>query len=105
MSPTRVARRGSRESSVCPSYALGPVRKLRSKRRVGNTVTKRYDAPRTPYQRMLLSGVLTEAQRQALDQQCLALDPIVLARDIQQTLDLLWKLADTRPIRREAARG
>jgi hypothetical protein len=82
-----------------------PVRKLLSKRRLGSTVVKRYDAPRTPAQRMLLSGVLTEAQRQALDQQCLALDPIALARDIQQTLDLLWKLADTRPIRREAARG
>lgn len=53
---------------------------------------------------MLLSGVLTEAQRQALAHQCQALDPIALARDIQLTLDLLWKLADTRP-RREAARG
>jgi len=63
-----------------------PVRTPRSKRRLGRTVTKRYDAPRTPYQRMLLSGVLTEAQRQALDPQCLALDPIVLARDIQLTL-------------------
>jgi hypothetical protein len=81
-----------------------PVRKLLSKRRLGSQVLKRYDAPRTPSQRMLLTGVLTEAQRQALDQQSLALDPIGVARDIQQTLDLLWKLADTRP-RREAARG
>lgn len=81
-----------------------PVRTLRSTRRVCSTVVKPYDAPRPPYQRMLLSGVLTEAQRPALDQQFLALDPIVLARDIQQTLDLLWKLADTRP-RRETARA
>jgi hypothetical protein len=30
---------------------------------------------------------------------------MALARDIHQTLDLLWELADTRPIRWEAARG
>jgi hypothetical protein len=81
-----------------------PVRKLLSKHRLGITVVKRYDAPRTPSQRMLFNCVLTEAQRQALAQQCQALDPIALARDIQLTLDLLWTLADTRP-RREAARG
>ena len=41
-----------------------------------------------------------------LTRQCQALDPIALARDIELTLDVLWKLADTR--RRpdwEAARG
>ena len=34
------------------------------------------------------------------------LDPIALARDIQQTLDVLWKLADTPHTRQEVtARG
>jgi len=28
-----------------------------------------------------------------------------LARDIQQTLDVFWKLADTRPARQDVARG
>lgn len=82
-----------------------PVRKLRSKRRVGSTVMKRYDAAQTPYQRVLAAGVLTPEQRQALAQQSHALDPIALARDIQQTLDVLWKLADTRRAPEEAARG
>jgi integrase-like protein len=82
-----------------------PVRKLRSKRRVGSRVTKRYDAALTPYQRVLATGRLTAAQRLALEQQFHALDPIALARDIQQTLDVLWKLADTRHRPQEVARG
>jgi len=82
-----------------------PVRKLRSKRRVGSKVLKRYDAAQTPYQRVLAAGVLTPEQRKALAQQVHALDPIALARDIQQTLDVLWKLAHTRRALQEAARG
>jgi len=82
-----------------------PVRKLLSKRRVGSKVLKRYDAAQTPYQRVLAAGVLTADQQHALAGQFHALDPIALARDIQQTLDLLWKLADTRPHAQEVARG
>jgi hypothetical protein len=73
-----------------------PVRKLASKRRVGSRVIKRYDAPRTPYQRVVASGLLTREQHQALEAQRQPLDPIALARDIDTTLDILWKLADTR---------
>lgn len=83
---------------------LRPVRKLLSKRRVGSKVIKRYDGARTPYQRVLAAGVLTPEQHAVLAQQVHALDPIALARDIQQTLDVLWKLADTRHARTETAR-
>ncbi len=82
-----------------------PVRKLLSKRRVGSRVCKRYDAARTPYQRVLAAGGLAPEQQQALAAQLAALDPIALARDIQQTLDTLWKLAETRTPRQEASRG
>ncbi len=82
-----------------------PVRKLLRKCRVGSKVLKRYDAAQTPYQRVLAAGALTAEQRQRLAEQFHALDPIALARDIQQTLDLLWKLADTRRTPQEAARG
>lgn len=37
-----------------------PVRKLVGKRRSGARVTKLYDAPRTPYQRLLASGILDQ---------------------------------------------
>jgi len=54
---------------------------------------------------VLAAGGLTAEQRQALAAQFAALDPIALARDIQPTLDVLWKLADTRGPSQEAARG
>jgi len=82
-----------------------PVRKLLSKHRVGSKVLKRYDAAQTPYQRVLTAGVLTPEQRHALEQQFHALDPIALAHGIQQTLDVLWKLADTRHAHPEATHG
>jgi transposase InsO family protein len=82
-----------------------PVRKLLSKRRVGSTVRKQYDAAQTPYQRVLAAGGLAAEPRQALAVQFHALDPIALAREIQQTLDGLWKLADTRPAPQDVALG
>lgn len=82
-----------------------PVRKLFSKHRVGSKVVKRYDAPQTPYQRALAAGVLAPTQRRTLAQQLQTLDPITLARDIERTLDTLWKLADTRRTDAEVARG
>ena len=82
-----------------------PVRKLRSKQRRGSQIRKHYDAAQTPYQRLLTAGILTAEQRQILDQQFQALDPIALAQNIHDTLDVLWKLADTRPAPRTAAHG
>lgn len=82
-----------------------PVRKLLSKRRLGARVVKRYDTARTPYQRLVAADALTLAQREALDAQLQTLDPIALAREIEHTLDLLWKLADTRRPAAEVARG
>ena len=73
-----------------------PVRKLVRKQRIGSRVVKHYDAPLTPYQRLLASGALALTQRAALADQLQTLDPIALAHDIQHTLDTLWKLADTR---------
>jgi hypothetical protein len=84
---------------------LRPVRKLQSKRRVGSKVLKRYDAAQTPYQRVLAAGGLSAEQQQALAAQYQALDPITLAHDIQRTLDVLWKLADTRSLREATGRG
>jgi transposase InsO family protein len=75
---------------------LRPLRKLISKRRLGAQVQKRYDAPRTPYQRLCAAGVLSAARRQTLDAQLAALDPIALAQALDRALDRLWKYADRR---------
>jgi hypothetical protein len=82
-----------------------PVRKLLRKHRAGSTVRKRYDAPQTPYQRVLAAGVLTPMERTTLVTQFEALDPIALARQLEETLGLVWKLADPRHLRQETARG
>lgn len=71
-----------------------PLRRLVSKRRVGAKVIKRYDRAQTPYQRLLASGVLNEAQRQALERAFLALNPATLAPAISQTLEMLWTLRE-----------
>jgi predicted DNA-binding transcriptional regulator AlpA len=71
-----------------------PVRKLVAKERLGSRSIKRYDAPRTPYQRLLASGALTEQARGQLEKQYLALNPAQLERSIGQTLHQLWDLAD-----------
>jgi transposase InsO family protein len=52
-----------------------PVRKLVTKRRVGSRVLKRYDAPQTPYQRVLTAGELSPEQQRALAQECHAGPP------------------------------
>jgi hypothetical protein len=73
---------------------LRPVRKLMSKERQGAKVRKRYDEPRTPYQRLVASGVLSEQARAGIDKQQQALNPAELQRRIDQTLHQLWQQAD-----------
>ncbi len=95
--------------ALCPAppaaqfLAPGPqTRQQAPRRQQGHqTLRRRPDA----YQRVLAAGLLTADQRRVLEQQMRTRDPIALARDIQLTLDLLWKPADTRSARREAAHG
>jgi hypothetical protein len=78
-----------------------PTRKLVHKQRLGARIRKRYDAPQTPYQRLLGSRTLTQQQRQALQQQFRKLNPADLNRQVQGCLDRLWGLRQksitTRP--------
>ena len=69
---------------------LRPVRKLAGKERYGARVRKSYDAPRTPYQRLLDYGVLDQATAAHLDQQFLAINPAELQRRIESALRDLW---------------
>jgi hypothetical protein len=82
-----------------------PVRKLLSKQRHGAKVLKRYDAAQTPSQRVVAMGELTDVQRQTLEHQFLAIDPAALARQIDQTLEALWKLGDSQRPRKSADLG
>lgn len=71
-----------------------PLRKLVAKQRQGAKVSKCYDEPRTPYQRLVASAVLTASDQARIDQQLDALNPAELQRRIDHMLRKLWRLAD-----------
>jgi hypothetical protein len=70
-----------------------PTMKLVSKTRHGAKVNKTYDTARTPYQRLLESGVLTETAQQELAAIYHNLNPIYLLKQINENLESLWGMA------------
>ena len=73
-----------------------PLSKVISKERRGARVTKRYDVPRTPYQRLLEAGVLEDLTQAAMDEQLLNINPAQLQRHIELALRRLWNLTTRR---------
>jgi hypothetical protein len=73
---------------------LRPVRKLVSKERQGAKVSKQYDEPRTPHQRLVASGILSEQAQARIDRQLQTLNPANLQRRIDQLLRQLWQQVD-----------
>jgi hypothetical protein len=71
-----------------------PVMKLKHKTRHGAKVHKVYDTARTPYQRLLGSGILSPEQRDALARLYHSLDPVRLHAQMDQALEQLWALAE-----------
>ena len=72
-----------------------PIVKLQSKVRVAGRTKKVYDAPQTPYQRLLASGRLSAAQVQALQRHYAQLDVLQLKR----TIDALLAQLKPSPLR------
>ena len=70
-----------------------PVMVLVSKERHGAQVKKCYDAPKTPYQRVLDSADVTEADKERLRQLYSTLNPAALLRQIQAQQKAVWQLA------------
>jgi hypothetical protein len=71
-----------------------PAMKLISKTRKGAKVHKIYDTAQTPYQRLLNSGVLTEAQKRELATTYNRISPVLLLKQINHNLEELWELAE-----------
>ena len=63
---------------------------LGDKERHGATVTKHYDAPQTPYQRVLDSPEVSAADKEQLRQLYLTLNPAALWRQIQAQQKAVW---------------
>jgi hypothetical protein len=70
-----------------------PVMKLKEKIRVGSKVKKRYDRPRTPYQRVLESPLVEKEHKRRLNQEYAKLNPAELRRQISSLQIKLRKLA------------
>lgn len=83
---------------------LRPMRKLVAKERDGSRVVKRYDEPRTPYQRLLDSGALADEERGRLQAQLRSINPVALRRRIDALLRQVWQLGGQEE-RRQAGTG
>lgn len=71
-----------------------PVLKLVQKSRHGAKVHKVFDTAKTPYQRLLNSGVLTEEKKRELASIYAALNPAQLLKQIRHEVEYLWTLAE-----------
>lgn len=69
-----------------------PSMKLISKHRVDNKVRKKYDQAQTPYQRVLESAQVSEADKEHLRQIYSTLNPVTLRRRIEEHLNAIWNL-------------
>ena len=74
-----------------------PVMQLQEKHRRGARVRKVYDAPRTPYRRLLELGVLSRHQQKRLDQEYKRTNPVKLLKEINKELERRWLLAYAQP--------
>ena len=61
-----------------------PQRRLIEKQRIGSKVRKRYDTPKTPYQRVMACEVVDEQRKAALRAQMAELNPLTLQRQLTE---------------------
>lgn len=71
---------------------FSPVIKLVLKERAGGRIHRKYDKPRTPYQRIIESPEISEMKKEELRNIYQSLNPAHLKRQIDKKLDLLYKL-------------
>ena len=69
-----------------------PVIKLVLKERIGGKIHRKYDVPKTPYQRVMESKEVSEEKKQELKKIYESLNPAELKRAIDRKLNLLWKV-------------
>jgi hypothetical protein len=71
-----------------------PTMKLHAKTRHGAKVHKIYETAQTPYQRLLPSGVLSEAKQAEMAATYHGLNPVKLLKQINNNLEQLRRLAE-----------
>jgi hypothetical protein len=73
-----------------------PTIKLIEKVRVEGKIHRKYDQPKTPFQRLLESGQISAAARKALEAQYASLSVAVLHRRIEELRTRLWKASEAK---------
>ena len=74
-----------------------PSFKLKSKKREGARVYKKYHAPATPCERLLACEVVNDAVKETLRRQLKSLDPMRLLRDMRVAQHVLNEMASLGP--------
>lgn len=80
-----------------------PSMKLSQKTRIGSKVVKRYEEPKTPYQRLLESPSVDRRIKHRLKTEYNNLNPAQLKREIMWLQQLLWKAVRNKQRKRRAA--
>jgi hypothetical protein len=73
-----------------------PVMKLKSKTRVGGKITKVYDDPITPYQRLILSNTLEQQELDQLQAQFKTMNPFEMKKELDEKLKWFFRIAEIR---------
>jgi hypothetical protein len=78
------------QNFFCPSM------KLLEKKQIAAKTVKRYDAPKTPYQRVLESPLVSASQKRILKEQAASLNPFQLRKAIERKLKRIFALCFTK---------
>ena len=73
------------QNHFCPSM------KLQEKKRINSKYYKKYDPPRTPYDRVLVSNHITDAAKKRLKTVHKSLNPFILKRKIEKKLRVIFQ--------------
>ena len=76
-----------------------PCLKLKKKERIGSKIRKKYDTPKTPYQRLMESGQLTMKQEEALMIRKSKLNPFTLQKKLNEKLKEFYRILDENRLR------
>ena len=68
--------------------------KLVSKERINSKYVKKYDPPKTPYQRLIASEYISEDCKQNLTDTFLSLNPFTLKKKIESKLKIIFNTLD-----------
>lgn len=80
-----------------------PQMQLQSKERIGARIKKKYDFPKTPFERLKLAPNVSEEEKARLEIRMKSLNPFELKRGLEQQLDRFFRLMKESKAGKKAA--